>query len=414
MVLGPPHGVEDRGAHLRDRVRFGVMAAGGQFQTLGADLAGNHRAFRGQRLDNLQSRTAADSQRNDHHAATVQVWPHVGHVGHEIHAGASTNALAEPRRRFAPDQQEFRPRLLRQNRRENAFQQQPHGIQIRPPVEAAQEHRAIGVARGGVGPEMVQVDAVCDDRHLAGAEFFRGNVRVGRADRDRAIGQREHPPFETLELAPLHLDVTTLDGVRLVLAVTPPDHALDVVGHRHPRAGHRAGKALAVGRPFALPEIDGLLPGHPADCVAQAPAVMDLYRVRQRREQIQHQAGIELRPRFCRQHPVHEHGSNPLGQEIVGRLASLHRILAAISEVRDVVPPGQRPQQVQGADAFARIGRVAKLLVDDRHLQASPRVGFCRQRPLPFIATFQLRLREHVANLRPRCLRVAARGGRVR
>ena len=78
---------DDRLRHVVDRFADRQMLTVAQAQPLGPDARRDDRQSRRQRFENLQARTAANAERNDHHGTARKERPHIGDIGVQLDAG---------------------------------------------------------------------------------------------------------------------------------------------------------------------------------------------------------------------------------------------------------------------------------------------------------------------------------------
>src|SRR4051794_3915946 len=77
------------------------------------------------------------------------------------------------------------------------------------------------------------IDAVVHHFHAPGAIASARQGGVLFADRNDAIGFGERPPLKALELAPLILNVPTLQRIALRFIVAAPYQGIDVMGRQY-------------------------------------------------------------------------------------------------------------------------------------------------------------------------------------
>src|SRR5262245_4366523 len=127
-------------------------------------------------------------------------------------------ALAlQPLGRVAADDEQTSLRHPAADGGEHLVEQLADAVEVRPPLEAAEEEQRGRLARPAARLEVVRVHAVIDDLDPRHAEVVTEALAVEVADRDGEVGVLKGVALEADELPPLLADVPALQGVTLGL-----------------------------------------------------------------------------------------------------------------------------------------------------------------------------------------------------
>ena len=220
------------------------------------DAGRDHGQSGGHRFQDLQPRPAADPQRDDHDRARRQEWSDIGDVGVQFDARDFPDLLDECLRRLAADQAQSGRGLRGPHGREDPVQQQSDRVEIRPPIEAAQEEDRPGLRVRLHRLEVSPVDAVVHHVHVPAAELIPDQARVVLAHGHHPGRRIERAALEALEFPPLLLDVPALEGIGLRLEVALPDQRFYIVGDHDLGAALDVVQGINEDDRFDLPEVD--------------------------------------------------------------------------------------------------------------------------------------------------------------
>src|SRR5712691_3636594 len=219
---------DDRPRKVSRFVHLHEVPARREGKALGSDGRGDHRLGHRERLEDLEPRSTADSQRDDVHCRLRDVGPHVLHGPGDADPGVGRGG-SEPRRRISSDHRQRDLGHLPANQREGGLHEAQHGLLVGIPVHRPGEDEGKrtlgGLARGEVGGVDARRHGADLGSRCSGGQGRSVRVRHGH----RPPRPRARPGLVPPHLAPLELEQSPAPDSGFAVAQAFPDQVLDVV-----------------------------------------------------------------------------------------------------------------------------------------------------------------------------------------
>src|SRR6266545_4948434 len=234
--LTSPLGIAEQGHHRVGELGrlFGleIVLARGERKPLGAHLGSDHRFAHGQRLEDLEARTAADPKGHHVNLPLGQMRADILHGTRELDSGRRRSGL-EPRARIAPRDGQGSLRRLAPDQGPDGPAEVEDGILVRVPVHGSGEDEPALHFRCPIGSEIVHVHPRRHRIHSGARRQRFEHPAVLLGDRDRRARPRADPRLVAPHLPPFQLERQAPPRPPLRAAEAPPDQVLDIVGEEH-------------------------------------------------------------------------------------------------------------------------------------------------------------------------------------
>jgi hypothetical protein len=328
-----------------------------------ADRCRDDRFAHRHRFEDLQARSAADSQRYHVDGRLAHVRPHVVDATRDVHAVRACE-LFDGRRRRAADDRELHVRFFGPDDRQHLATEVQHRVFVREPIHRTGEHQVTRRRIARRWRKEADVDAGRHDGHRRAERVGiqareRVAVRVGHGQ--YALESRERVPFVAQHPAVLNAIEQARKSTRLGLGMTPPDFGLDVVREDHRRARQRTRQIDRGEEEVADDDVERPLAEQRVEPPPERGRSIFGDGIRQRIGDVPRRIGVETQRSLsgirsgdrldsCRDlvHGVDAGSQASVGQHLVG---------VGEREVGDLVMPREVPQQMPRPQLAALVKR---------------------------------------------------------